>query len=766
MTTPSPTEYYDAITKVTQNSERLDTFVNGTAVETVVTDNGTLPTLAKVVEDFGDTAANAAAAVAAAAAASASEDKSQAWAEGTLPGGAGTKSAKEHAEDAAAAVSSLVETYTDTVGNFPLGTPALAYSAGDLVFLDPCSLDGAELSITVDPRVTGSVKFKRLTVSSGTYTQQAAVSKTFTTADTVTYTAADLAALEPWASGDILGFWHDGCVGRNTGTPVGLGVRYSGSTSDQTSFTAATDPGANVFAINATWSKAVQIVTKDAFVQVQDDTATAAAAIALLKDTEVTTIGPDPITNPTITYAAGDLVLLDPCPTPGATITLTIDPRATGTIKVKRLSKSGATYTQEAAVSFTVSSTDPITYSEADLAALGTFAEGEFVGLWTNSGPIGRVSGTQPGLGIAYSGSTADQTSFSATTVAAGNQFNFNVTFTGERQTVTSERFLAVEDAVGLGANRPLLIFGDSLSTAGQGFADELTALFPFRTVAGQGVGGQQAGSVAIRTGGAEANATVTGASIPASGSGVVITAISPDPFAASIGTNASFIASLHDVPGVLSKAGATYTFTRSDTGGAISLTNPAKLRIRSTFAANTTASGVTMLSSLSNAVGVLRNGHNDIFNDVIRDFATYSRQAVKDYIAAQVEALGGPNNVVVCSITRGYSWLTAARVSALGLSGTITGNATDDAETVEAINEANALNQWMSDTFPGYVDLMAAYEASSASYISSIDFGSGNVFKFGNETLLPDGTHGTAGGAEQTIAAATIAAKITAMGI
>jgi len=46
--------------------------------------------------------------------ASASETNAQAWAEGTLPGGAGTKSAKEHAEDAAATLASKADTtYVD-----------------------------------------------------------------------------------------------------------------------------------------------------------------------------------------------------------------------------------------------------------------------------------------------------------------------------------------------------------------------------------------------------------------------------------------------------------------------------------------------------------------------------------------------------------------------------------------------------------------------------------------------------------------------------
>jgi len=309
-----------------------------------------------------------------------------------------------------------------------------------------------------------------------------------------------------------------------------------------------------------------------------------------------------------------------------------------------------------------------------------------------------------------------------------------------------------------------ILVIGDSLSTSSQGFLNELTTAYPGRTVTGQGIGGQQSAAVAARLGVA-GTLTVNGGAIPASGAGVTCTGLSPDPFQASIGDPASFLATVGDVPGVLSKTGGVVTFTRSDTGGAINAGGSVACRLRSSFMANTTGAGATLLSSLLNRLLVLRIGHNDIFNDVIRDLASYSRQAVKDWISAAVaRQSSAADRAVVCGITRGYSWLTQARVDTLlgGGSG-VTGYAADDAETIEAVIEADALNQWMADTFPGFADLMEAYVA--AGYTTSINLGSSHVYPFIDAIRLPDGTHGSDGGTAQNLDVTTIAAVITAKG-
>jgi hypothetical protein len=322
----------------------------------------------------------------------------------------------------------------------------------------------------------------------------------------------------------------------------------------------------------------------------------------------------------------------------------------------------------------------------------------------------------------------------------------------------------AAFDSGEMAATADILLIGDSLTTDSQGIVDELTTAYPARTVTGQGVSGQKAAAVAARLGVA-GTLTVSGSSIPASGSGVTCTSLVPDPFEAGIGDPASFLACVGDVPGVLSKSGSTVTFTRSDTGGAISASGSVAYRLLSTFAANTRASGVTLLSSLLNRLLVLRVGHNDVYKDVIRDEASYSRQSVKDWISAAVaRQSSAAERAVVCGITRGYAWLTQARVDALLGSGSgIVGYAADDAETIEAVIEANALNQWMADTFPGFADLMGAYV--TAGYVTSVNLGSGHVYPFVDATRFTDGTHGTDGGTAQNLDVTTISAVITAKG-
>ena len=473
-------------------------------------------------------------------------------------------------------------------------------------------------------------------------------------------------------------------------------------------------------------------------------------------------------------FATGSWVFMEAIPV-GKVLTefeIMVTNTLADSITIVRLSESGGVFTEE-------DTTGPIdlvgqpTTNLLTAADFGEFTfpnEGEYLGFWFHASQVGRRLSTNPGLTPIGFGGAGHLTSYTPTQNAAFAQMQVRAKLDGPEDTVTAVRLNAVEAAVGISTDRTLLVFGDSLATDGQGFVDELSALLLGRPVVGQAVGGQQSGSIAARAGGIEGQLTVTGASIPVNGGSVGVSAFTPNPFAASIGTDATFLASVNDVPGILTKDDTVYTFTRSDVGGPIAVSNPVKFRLMSLFVNNTTGSGATLLSDLTGGVGVVRVGHNDVFNDIIRDIGSYSRQGVKDYLAEIVDALGGDRRCILCSITRGYSWLTQARVDGLlGPGSGITGEAGSDAETIEAVIEANALNQWMADYYPGYVDLMAAYadaEPSPGDYLEQINLGSGHVYYFGNDTLLPDGTHGTDGGLEQTISAQAVADKIEAMGL
>lgn len=111
--------------------------------------------------------------------------------------------------------------------------------------------------------------------------------------------------------------------------------------------------------------------------------------------------------------------------------------------------------------------------------------------------------------------------------------------------------------------------WGDSL-TAGAGgtpFPAQMAVLTGKNHYNG-GWGGQVTNQIASRQGGTPARITLSGNAIPASGS-VALTGITRSPLA----DGGSRTGTIAGVPGTLSLAGSTHTFTRSDTGDAVMVT-------------------------------------------------------------------------------------------------------------------------------------------------------------------------------------------------
>lgn len=308
-----------------------------------------------------------------------------------------------------------------------------------------------------------------------------------------------------------------------------------------------------------------------------------------------------------------------------------------------------------------------------------------------------------------------------------------------------------------------ILVIGDSLASDGLGFANELAAAYPSRAVQKEAIPGQHSDEVLFRLG-KRGSCKVANALIPTSGS-VVLTDLYPDPFDGTPGDPLSFLADVYDVPGVLLKTGGVVTFTRSATGAPITVPANCPIAIRSNKAATNDGSGTVALSTLTNRAFVLRAGHNDIFHGILGNTRPYSREVVKSNILQVVGRLSAAvPHAAVFGISRGFKWLTTARINSLGASGTVgAGQAISDAATIAACIEADALNAWMAKTFEGYIDPMAGY--ASLGHVTTIDFGSGKVFGFGDASLLPDGIHGSDGGAAQTEDVAQIQALFSAKG-
>jgi hypothetical protein len=125
---------------------------------------------------------------------------------------------------------------------------------------------------------------------------------------------------------------------------------------------------------------------------------------------------------------------------------------------------------------------------------------------------------------------------------------------------------------VGGGAEQPvsstglIVSLGNSISV-GSGYASALAALRPLDTVVAQGVSGQRTDDIAYRFGGSPLTLSVTGASIPASGS-VGVTGLDTTLFRRTSGT-AAVRAVVAGVAGVLSVSASLASFTRDIAGKA-----------------------------------------------------------------------------------------------------------------------------------------------------------------------------------------------------
>jgi hypothetical protein len=308
--------------------------------------------------------------------------------------------------------------------------------------------------------------------------------------------------------------------------------------------------------------------------------------------------------------------------------------------------------------------------------------------------------------------------------------------------------------------SKNLAIHSDSLGTDTQGFADELAALVPDRLVYKGGVGGSKATEGAVRAG-EPTTAIVAGNTIPTSGA-VTLSGFASNPFGGSLTLPWTYLADVFDVPGLLSiDGGSVVTFTRTTSGGAITVPNPCPVVIRSTIGRTSGASDTVSLRSVANRLPIIRFGHNDLYIWFFQHSGSYSRDAVKAAISAiyRKQTVGRPSGIV-CSITSGLNWLTTARKNALGLTGS--GAAASDAETIAACVEREAINRWMSQEFEGYIDLLAV--AAANSHMASVNLGSGHSYGFGDATWFTDGTHGAQGGIAQIAEAAAINSLINTL--
>ena len=140
------------------------------------------------------------------------------------------------------------------------------------------------------------------------------------------------------------------------------------------------------------------------------------------------------------------------------------------------------------------------------------------------------------------------------------------------------------------------------------------------------GVGGQTSTQIAVREGGVQSTATISGGVIPASGSVTVTFPIGYEPIT-SQGPSGGVSGNIANVHGVVTLSGSTYSFTRSTAGSAVAVSS-APLVIDQPYAGS---------------FDVIWSGRND-----------YSSGLVLSNIQKMVGALNNPTQYLVLSVLNG----------------------------------------------------------------------------------------------------------------
>lgn len=280
-----------------------------------------------------------------------------------------------------------------------------------------------------------------------------------------------------------------------------------------------------------------------------------------------------------------------------------------------------------------------------------------------------------------------------------------------------------------------LIGWGDSMTAPGSGYFDTLMGLLPGRVGTNQGIGGQQSFQIAARAAGFNLTCNVTGGQIPASGS-VAITGLSNF----ILNTNYSVDAVIAGVPGTITEhytqanVDNTFTFTPSAsyTGPAVNVTNPVAVTPTSTFYSATIAS--VPLATTRQRIHSIRVGRNDVGK------VGYS-QAVS---LANIDSI--PQKIAsyhkwffVMGVTSSYGDLPTSQG----------GNQATDAASQTIMDQIAALNAALAAKYgPNFVDVQAAMIAQGYGQMATVN---GSQYTVLNNVWSTDGIHETTVGKQAT---------------
>ncbi|MDB5690281.1 MAG: hypothetical protein JWL91_2157, partial [Sphingomonas bacterium] len=271
-----------------------------------------------------------------------------------------------------------------------------------------------------------------------------------------------------------------------------------------------------------------------------------------------------------------------------------------------------------------------------------------------------------------------------------------------------------------------------------------------------QGIGAQWTQQIAARFGAEPVNATVTGGSIPASGS----VTVSLDLDFLRVNSDNNYIACrciIAGVPGSLVRYGPVspaagvlvYTFTRDVAGAAVQAAGTVPLTVTSGMIRGTTdATGAPSLDAMRGGTLVIRTGQNDV------DKADYDKAATVDRIAAMVARMTTlwPQVIVVGNMVQNGRVPTAQ-------GGLYTGTAAQSRVLIQRTLDFNAA---LSARFGGmYFDPNVNHRnVADGTATATVD---GLTVEYCTAVVIADGVHETQVGQNNT--AAGLQARINQMG-
>ncbi|RDK01428.1 TolB family protein [Paraburkholderia lacunae] len=312
-----------------------------------------------------------------------------------------------------------------------------------------------------------------------------------------------------------------------------------------------------------------------------------------------------------------------------------------------------------------------------------------------------------------------------------------NVLFSTDRNGASEQYFSPV---TGGAANRvipyaDLIGWGDSMTAVGSGYFDTLVGLLPGRMGTNQGIGGQQSYQIAARAAGFNLTCNVAGGQIPASGP-VSITGLSNF----ILNTKFSVDVVIAGVPGTITEhytqanVDNTFTFTpaASYTGPAVNVTNPVAVTPTTTFYSATIAS--VPLATTRQRIHSIRVGRNDVGKVGYNQATTLANiDSIPQKIASYHKWF------FVMGVTSSYGDLPISQG----------GNQATDAASQTLMDQIAALNAALAARYgANFVDVQAAMIAQGYGQTATVN---GSQYTVLNNVWSNDGIHETTVGKQAT---------------